>query len=256
MPLPFISARYPIPTISSSRVQPLVTPSTALFTRARARPCTAACESFSRTATRVPSLCSTLIPPGSAVSNFPLGPCTATLSPSILTVTPWGIGIGFFPIRDIRSALAPGLLAATLLPDFAQQFAAYPFAPGLASRHHAPRRGKDVDPHASKHAGNLCAAHIDAASRPRYPLGLRDGSLIVSAILQVNPDHLMTLFLSRFEVGDEPLFLQDAGNLPLQPGRRNTHYLLAGVARIPHPRKPVSGPIGQSHRLRLLARAG
>src|SRR5712692_1315619 len=35
IPLPFISARYPIPTISSSLVQPLVTPSTALFTSAR-----------------------------------------------------------------------------------------------------------------------------------------------------------------------------------------------------------------------------
>src|SRR6266567_2490978 len=161
MPLPFISARYPIPTISSSRVQPLVTPSTALFTRARARPCTAACESFSRTATRVPSLCSTLIPPGSAVSNFPLGPCTATLSPSILTVTPWGIGIGFFPIRDIRSALAPGLLAATL-------------------------------------------------------------------------------------------FLQDAGNLQLQPGRRNIHFLMPGVKRIAHPRKHICDRIGQPHRLLLL----
>src|SRR6267143_1301119 len=251
MPLPFISARYPMPTISSSRVQPLVTPSTALFTRARARPCTAACESFSRTATRVPSLCSTLIPPGSAVSNFPLGPCTATVSPSILTVTPLGIGIGFFPIRDIRSALAPGLVARPL-PDFAQQFAAYAFAARLSSRHHAPRRGKDVDPHASKHAGNLCAAHIDAASRPRYPLGLRNGSLIVSAILQVKPDHLMTIFLSRFEVGDEPLFLQDAGNLQLQPGGRDIYFLMPGVERIAHPRKHVCDRIGQPHRLLLL----
>src|SRR5258708_11006283 len=201
MPLPFISARYPMPTISSSRVQPLVTPSTALFTRARARPCTAACESFSRTATRVPSLCSTLIPPGNAVSNFPLGPCTATVSPSILTVTPLGIGIGFLPIRDIRSALAPGVFVRTLLPDFAQQFAAYTFAACLSSRHHTPRRGKDVDPHAPKHAGNLCAAHIDAASRPRHPLGLRNGSLIVSATLHVNPNPLITPFLSIFELG-------------------------------------------------------
>jgi hypothetical protein len=31
--------------------------------------------------------------------------------PSILTVTPLGIGIGFFPIRDIKSASSSWLLA-------------------------------------------------------------------------------------------------------------------------------------------------
>src|ERR1035438_6071255 len=38
MPLPFNSARYPMPTISSSRVQPLVTPSSNLYTSARPVP--------------------------------------------------------------------------------------------------------------------------------------------------------------------------------------------------------------------------
>src|SRR5579872_6901050 len=99
--LPFISARYPMPTISRSRVHPLVTPSTALLTRARAKPWTAAWESFSRIASRCPSCCWTLMPAGSWVSSLPFGPCTATVLPSILTVTPFGSGIGFFPIRDI-----------------------------------------------------------------------------------------------------------------------------------------------------------
>src|SRR5580692_2701229 len=69
VPLPFNSARYPMPTISRSRVHPLVTPSTALFTRARANPWTAACESLSRIATMLPSFCSTLMPLGRIVSS-------------------------------------------------------------------------------------------------------------------------------------------------------------------------------------------
>src|SRR5208283_580475 len=100
-----------MPTISRSLVQPLVTPSTALLTSARARPCTAACESFSRIATRLPSFCSILIPDGRDVSSLPFGPWTITVLPSILTVTPFGIAIGFFPIRDISSALSLWLLA-------------------------------------------------------------------------------------------------------------------------------------------------
>src|SRR5438270_10007461 len=103
VPLPLSSTRYPIPTISSSFFQPLVTPSTALNTSARASPWTADCESFSRVASRCPSFCSSLIPPGTGVSNLPLGPCTETRLPWILTFTPAGTAIGFFPILDIIS---------------------------------------------------------------------------------------------------------------------------------------------------------
>jgi hypothetical protein len=35
------------------------------------------------------------------VSSLPFGPWTITVLPSIFTVTPVGIAIGFFPIRDI-----------------------------------------------------------------------------------------------------------------------------------------------------------
>src|SRR5208337_441202 len=98
-----------MPTISSSLVQPLVTPSTALLTSARASPCTAACASSGRNATRLPSFCSIVMPDGRDVSSLPFGPWTITVLPSILTVTPFGIAIGFFPIRDIGqlSAFSP-----------------------------------------------------------------------------------------------------------------------------------------------------
>src|SRR5438093_1370606 len=95
-----------MPTISSSRVQPLATPSTALLTSARASPCTADCESFSRIATRCPSCCSMRMPRGNCVSSLPFGPCTATVLPSIFTVTPLGSAIGFLPILDISYQLS------------------------------------------------------------------------------------------------------------------------------------------------------
>src|ERR1700722_1337944 len=182
-----------MPTISRSRVHPLVTPSTALLTRARASPCTAACESFSRTATRCPSFCSTLMPAGRAVSSLPFGPCTSTVLPSNFTVTPWGIGIGFFPILDISfqlsafsSQLSPiaSLLqgrrlitddffsAKSRLPNLAQQFAAHAFLAGLATGHHSARRGENIDSHSAQDSWNLAAPHVDPAPGPRYALRL------------------------------------------------------------------------------------
>src|SRR5579872_6987000 len=223
-----------MPTISSSRVQPLVTPSTALFTSARARPWTAACESFSRTATRWPSFCSILMPAGRDVSSLPFGPCTRTVLPSNLTVTPLGSGIGFFPIRDIDRpwlfALGSCLFAVGFgykprangqerffLPNLAQHFAAHALFAGLAAGHHPTRRGENVDSHASQHPRNFAAAHVDATAGTRYALGLRDSGFVVCAVFQVDPDDLVAFLFRGFEIGDVALFLQDAGNLQLQP---------------------------------------
>ncbi len=52
---------------------------------------------------QMPILLLDLMPAGNEVSSLPLGPCTATVLPSIFTVTPLGSGIGFFPIRDIKN---------------------------------------------------------------------------------------------------------------------------------------------------------
>src|SRR6185437_11923276 len=99
-----------MPTISSSRFQPLVTPSTALFTRARARPCTAACWSSCRVTWMWPSCCCSFTPAGRCVCTWPFGPCTTTVLPFTSNFTPCGSGIGFFPIRDI--ALNPSIKAS------------------------------------------------------------------------------------------------------------------------------------------------
>src|SRR5580692_2220560 len=94
-----------MPTISSSLVQPLVTPCTALKTNARVSPWTAAYLSSSRFTCSVPSLVSSWMPLAINADTLPLGPSTRTVLPSTLYFTPVGSGIGFFPIRDIESIL-------------------------------------------------------------------------------------------------------------------------------------------------------
>src|ERR1035437_1344965 len=94
-----------MPTMSSSRVQPLVTPCTALNTSARVRPCTAACLSVSRTTLRCPSAVSSEIPSAIIADTLPLGPSTKTVLPCTVYLTLVGSAIGFFPIRDIDSIL-------------------------------------------------------------------------------------------------------------------------------------------------------
>src|SRR5206468_3723679 len=184
-----------MPTISSSRVQPLVTPSTALLTSARASPCTADCESFSRIATRCPSCCSMRMPRGNCVSSLPFGPCTATVLPSIFTVTPLGSAIGFLPILDIS-----------------YQLSAISFQPGQHRR------------------------------------------LVVVAVLQIDPQDLMAVVFGGLKVGDVALFLQNTGNLQLQLGSGNIHFLVPGADRIANTRQHVCDRIGQPHRLLLLRR--
>src|SRR5215472_7426068 len=233
-----------MPTISSSRVQPLVTPSTALLTSARASPWTAACESFSRIATRLLSCCSTRMPAGSGVSSLPFGPATATVLPSIFTVTPLGRGIGFFPILDIA--------VSSQLPDFAEDLAAHAFFAGLATGHHASRRGQNVDAQSPEHARNLRPPHVNPAAGAGNPLHFRDRGFIVAAVLQIDAHDLVSVFFRCLEVRDVALFLQNAGNLQLQLGSGNIYLLVTRINRIANARQHVCDRIGQPHRLLLL----
>ena len=45
-----------------------------------------------------------MMPGGTACRILPFGPCTSTAPSAILTVTPFGIGIGFLPIRDMSDS--------------------------------------------------------------------------------------------------------------------------------------------------------
>src|SRR5208282_1149190 len=141
---------------------------------------------------------------------------------------------------------------AALLPDFTKQFAAQALTPRLAPRHHALRRGQDVDAHAAQYARNLGAAHIDAAARTRYPRQVRDHRLVVVAVFQIHAQDLVALFFRRLEVRDIALFFQNAGNLRLQLGSWYIHFLVPGADRVADARQHVCDRIGQPHRLLLL----
>src|SRR3954470_20498273 len=260
-----------MPTISSSRVQPLVTPSTALFTSARVSPCSAACESFSRSATIWPSCCSTRITRGITVSIFPFGPCTATVLPSTLKVTPLGSAIGFFPIRDIKQLLAFSLLAQLscerralssllliahgsmlFLPNLAQHFATDALLARLASGHNSTRRGQNVDSQPAQHTWDLGTADIHPASRPRHAFHVRNRGIIIVVVLQINANHLVAFVLGWLEVRDVALFFQNAGNLQLQLGSGDIYFLVPRADRITNSRQHVCDRIGQIHLLTLL----
>src|SRR5580704_9918351 len=73
------------------------------------------------------------------------------------------------------------------------------------------------------------------------------------AVLQIYPDDLVALFFSGLEIRDVTFFLQDSGNLHLQPGSRNVHLLVPRLQRVAHPRQHICDRIGQPHRLLLLS---
>src|ERR1039458_10374599 len=144
------------------------------------------------------------------------------------------------------------MLTAGSLPNLAKQFAAQALPARLASRHHALWRGQDVDSHPAEHARNLGAAHIDAAARTRHPRQVRNHRLVVVAVLQIHAQDLVALFFRRLEVRDIALFFQDAGNLRLQLGGWNIHFLVPRADRVADARQHVCDRIGQPHRLLLL----
>src|SRR6476469_2766282 len=122
-------------------------------------------------------------------------------------------------------SLLPAHGSLLLSVNLAQQLAVHALSSSLAAGHHASRRSEDVNPHAAQHAWNLAAPHVNAASRPRHTLRLRDGSLVVRATFQVNPNNLVALFFRRLEIGDVPFLFQDSGHLQLQARSRNIYLL-------------------------------
>src|SRR5512138_1071934 len=249
-----------MPTISRSLVHPVVTPVTALLSRARVSPCSAALESSARVATRWPSCCATVMPAGTRVCSVPFGPCTVTRSPATVTFTPCGMAMGFLPILDITLSSQCRLAAAGLgfafmprrLPHFAQDLAAYAFLARLLAGHHAPRGGEDVDPQPAQDARNLGAAHVHPATRARHARQVGDGRLVTRAVLQVDAQQLVAALFRRFEVGDVALLFQDSGNLQLQLRSRDIHFLVPGADGVADPCQEICDRIGHRHALFLL----
>ena len=104
--------------MSSSFLNPSVTPVTALATRLRARPWNffSVPSSRSSVATSASPSLANRMPGGTACLSDPFGPLTSTAPAAMLTVTPLGSAMGFFPIRDMCLALAYHTLQSTSPP--------------------------------------------------------------------------------------------------------------------------------------------
>src|SRR5665213_2947344 len=228
-----------MPTTSRPFFQPLVTPSTALNTSARARPWTAACLSSGRSSVRTPSFCDSVMPSGIRALTLPLGPSTVAMFPLTVYFTPAGMVMGFLPIRDISKSFVAceslafasstaavhqgpepinlyrmermrvrflyaqlSILYTLPLPDFSENLSANVFAASLAASHDALRRGHDRDAEAALDAANLVLAQVHAAAGTRDALQVANDRLVVRAVLQVHADHLHAILFGRLVVRD------------------------------------------------------
>src|ERR1700674_4036534 len=186
--------------MSSSFLNPSVTPRTALATKARARPCRARCSSDSRRALSTLSFCSKRMPWGTRTLSLPLGPCTSMTAGPICTFTPAGSGIGFRPIRD---------MAFCLLPDFAEQLAAEPLFTRRTAGHDSARSAQNAHSQAAEDALNLFHRHIAAAAGTGDAAKIGDDAALVRRVLQKDTQGLAGLrFVDDFISGDEALFFK------------------------------------------------
>src|SRR5687767_6969081 len=106
---------------------------------------------------------------GKVQASWPLVPFTVTVWPSMLTVTPFGMGTAFFPIRDI-------------LVDPAEDFAADVGVARGVVRHDALGRGQDGDPEAILDRLQVRNRGVDATARLRHAGDLGDHRLAVEVL--------------------------------------------------------------------------
>src|SRR5437764_4035842 len=236
--------------MSSSFLNPSVTPATALATRLRARPWNFPSSGFSPTvfACRCPSASSKLMPEGNACRILPFGPCTSTAPSTTLTVTPFGIVIGFLPIRDIlclvgrgssragRGAEAPRSLRS---PHVTQHFAADAGLHRRAAGHDASRRPQNARPQPCQDVGHIVASEVDAAAGTADALEAGDEPLAVRSVLEEQPQHpgrpLGRILVEELEALDVAFVLQDARDVRLDARRRHVDARMFGDHRVADP---------------------
>src|SRR4029453_3404318 len=229
-----------MPTMSSLRSKPSLTPVTMLATSARARPCSARAwrSSLARSITIVPSATRGVSPLGTGWVSLPLGPSARTVRPSTWTFTPCGIGMGCLPIRDIWRSL----------PHVGEDFAAALLLARLAIGEHAAGGREQRHAHAGQDRGDLVVGHVHPASRGGDAHQARDHLLVGAAVLEIDPQRVLLGVLQDPEVLDEPLVLEQLGDTHLELGRRDVDLLVLGVAGVADAGQQVGDRIG-SHGL-------
>src|ERR1700746_2528744 len=239
--------------MSISFLKPVVTPWTALATRARAKPCTARCSSLARFTFSTPSFCSKETPRGTATVILPLGPCTSILSAATATFTPEGSGIGLFPMRDIVLAqpfvksfpACCRLFQKPSLPDFAEQFAANIRLARGAPAHQTLRSRNNTDAQSADHRLDVKTSDVAASSWTRNALDAGNHAAAIRRVLQKYAQGLVALvFVHHLEGRDIALFFQDAGQFALQTRSRHVNTLVLGSHRVADAGQKIGYGIG------------
>src|SRR5262245_8045672 len=231
-----------MPTISSLRSKPSLTPFTMLATSARVSPCSARTvrSSLARVTTTCPLSIVALSPRGTGWNSLPLGPSARTSAPSTWTFTPCGMTMGFLPMRDMRGPL----------PHVGQHFAADLLLARLPVGHHAARRRDDRHAHAGQDGRDLLVGHVHPPARRRHAHQPRDHLLVARPILEVHAQRpLLLVLLEHAEVLDEPLGLEDLGHPHLELRGRDVDLLVLGPARVADAREHVGDRIAPHGRL-------
>src|SRR5713101_6381290 len=229
-----------MPTISSLRSNPSLTPWTMLAMSERIRPCRARTVRWSELRPTVSTSRSTVTDrlPGTVWLSLPLGPSALTVWPSTATLTPCGTVMGFLPIRDM--ACAP-------LPHVREDFPAQLLLFHVAVRHHPAGGGQDHHAHAAEDGGDLVLGHVHPPPGLRHPHEARDDPLAPRAVLEVHAEHSLLLVLDEAVVLDEALVFQDLGQPHLELGGRDVHLLVLGAARVADAREEVGDGIAHRH---------
>src|SRR5581483_208307 len=121
-------------------------------------------------------------------------------------------------------------IARRELVNGTQQFAADVGLARLPARHHALRRGEDVDAEAAQHLLYPLRADVDAAARLGAALEARDHALALRAVTQEDAQRPRVAVFTRLDavVGDVAFFLEDSRDLNLEARSRDVHF---GVTR-------------------------
>src|SRR5579864_1008427 len=184
-----------------------------------------------------PSVTATVMSGCTRRSSEPFGPLTRTVRSATATSTPRGIGMGSRPTRDMRDSS----------PDEAQDLAAHPRAPRVAVGHDAARRRENGDAETSAHPRDLGSAPVDAQAGPADPPQPGDDGRLARRTVAAVPQReaqLVRRFLVDFEVGDEPLVLENLRDLELHARRRYENRVVPRRHRVADARQHVCDRIG------------
>src|SRR5205085_4100085 len=113
------------------------------------------------------------------------------------------------------------------LPDLAEDLAADAALDGFVAGEDALRRRDDGQPEAAEDARDLLLVAIDAAAGAGNPLDAVDDRLARGRVFEVDPQRGLDLVLIGHRVvADEPLGLEDPGDLHLELRRRKLHAVV------------------------------